>query len=368
MNEPKDDPRDAHLLAALRHAPDRDATVPREVSERILAAARAAAQSSRMAVRTPWWQRLSAWLTQPQVAASFGTLVVASLVGVMWSTREPPVVEVTPPPAAAERVEPPRTPAPEITSQADALKSEASVATSPAAAVKEARPQTAPAPRPKQAPAKDALSPRDSGPETRQRAAAKAPAEAPAETAAVSPSAGPAAVVAAPAPQAADAAMSGVAAERRAASASDSRLPELNRQADAPKPATGAALGRALAAKANAAGDPLERWDEVLGVDTSDSVVWRRGDRRDAPPIAHGTAQMQWWAALRRATAGTWKAQTRSPQPAWLAFDVSGSPAGSIDLAGDAVIFCPAAAATTCWRAPITPAQREAWTAEVARW
>ncbi len=370
MNESKDDPRDAHLLAALRHAPDRDAVPPREISERILAAARAAAQSSRAAVRprhvasAPWWQRLSAWLMQPQVAASFGTLAVASIVGVMWSTREPPVAEFTPPPAMADRLEQrPLAEAPLAAPQPEAAKPDADGAATAPAAIGQARPPAAPLPRPKQAPAKDAAA--------RSRSALEAPA-APADNATTAtPSAAPPPPAAvAPTQQAADAAVSApaAAAERRAATASESRVMELRREA-APRPASAAAMGMSLTAKANAAADPLARWDAALGADASASVLWRLGDRRDAPPLAHGAAQARWWAALRRATDGAWQARTRdpSPPPSWLAFDVSGASAGSIDLAGDGVLLCPTEGAA-CWRAPITPAQRDAWIAEIARW
>ncbi len=381
MNEFNDDPRDAHLLAALRHAPDRDATPPREVSERILAAARAAAQSSRAAVRpaheapAPWWQRLSAWLTQPQVAASFGTLVVASLVGVMWSTREPPVAEFSPPPKLSERVESPRASAPADALQADVAKAEGSAAPTAAApaAVSAARTQAAPVARPKQASPKEPAvrreADREPGLESRQRAPAAVP---PAETAAVASSAAPAPTVEAPAPQVADAAPAppAVAAERRTAGGSESRGLDSRRDAAPTQPAS-AALGMALTAKVNnaAVAGPLARWDAALGADTSNGVRWRLGERRDAPPIAHGAAQMQWWAALRRATAGSWEQQPRVRLPAqpWLSFEVSAMPAMSFDLIGDALVVCPADA-PACWRAPITPAQREAWIAEVARW
>ena len=379
MNESNDDPRDARLLAALRHAPHRDATPPREVSERILAAARAAARSSRAAVRlphhqarAPWWQRVSAWLTQPQVAASFGTLVVASLVGVMWSTREPPVAEFTPPPAAAERVEPRRTPAPAVAPQADAAKTEAGVAAASSAAppvtVNEARPQAAPVTRPKQAPAMDATvrrdsgpeSDRESGPEARQRAAAAPPAE----TTAVSSVAPPPAAVAAPAPQAADAAMPAAAAERRSAGASESRVLDLRREA-APKPASAAALGMALAAKASAAAEPLASLDALLGaVDRASRLSWVRG----SSSVPYGEAQRAWWRGVRESTQGHWERVEPAVQPLapWLVLRAEGGTGFILWPVNDHLFIADANGRT--WSAPITPAQREAWTAEVARW
>jgi hypothetical protein len=345
MNDSKDDPRDAHLLAALRHAPDRDAVPPRDVSERILAAARAAVQARQVA-RARWWQRLSAWLVQPQVAAAFGTLVVASLVGVMWSTHEPPVAEFTPPPAAA---------------QSDAAKPDASAAAATSAVVGEVRPQAAPAPRPRQAVAKDAA--------TRSRAVTEPVTEPAAEPAAdadalksSAPPPSPAAT--APAPRAADAAVP-AAAERRAANAGESRRLDLRREA-ASAPASAGAAGLSLAAKASAAVDPLARWDTALTTGAADNVRWRVGDR---PPIAHGAAQALWWSTVRSATAGIWQPQARAslPPSPWLVLEVSSQSAAALYLADDALIVC-AADSAACWRAPITPAQREAWNAETARW
>ena len=253
----KDDPRDAHLLAALRHAPDRDATPPREVTRRLLDAARAAVRPA------PWWQRLSAWLMQPQVAASFGTLVVASLVGVLWSTREPPVAEFTPAPAVVGSTQRPLAPAPIAASQTDAEQPEASAAAPTSAVASQARTQATPALRPKQAPAKDAAA--------RSRAAT----EPPADTAALRSSSQqpPPAVAAAPGPQAAD------TAERRSVGPGESRLLERRSEA-APAPDAAGAMDKSLAAKA--AADPLARWDAVLNSSAPESARWRVGDR---PPM-----------------------------------------------------------------------------------
>ena len=337
----KDDPRDAHLLAALRHAPDRDATPPREVTRRLLDAARAAVRPA------PWWQRLSAWLMQPQVAASFGTLVVASLVGVLWSTREPPVAEFTPAPAVVGSTQRPLAPAPIAASQTDAEQPEASAAAPTSAVASQARTQATPALRPKQAPAKDAAA--------RSRAAT----EPPADTAALRSSSQqpPPAVAAAPAPQAAD------TAERRSVGPGESRLLERRSEA-APAPDAAGAMDKSLAAKA--AADPLARWDAVLNSSAPESARWRVGDR---PPIVHGAVQALWWSALRRATAGAWQPQARAPLPPspWLALEVPAQSAAAWYLTDDALIVC-AADAAACWRTPVTPAQREAWRAEVARW
>jgi hypothetical protein len=81
--------RDAHLLAALRHAPDASLEPPSSVSTRILAQAYASTQGRGGAAARPggpWRERLQR-LFAPRApwAAAFGTLAVATLVGVLWS-------------------------------------------------------------------------------------------------------------------------------------------------------------------------------------------------------------------------------------------------------------------------------------------
>jgi len=88
---PHDEPaRDAWLNQALRHAPDAEAAPPAALSEAILREARNAVTPSRAAApsRTMnpllrWWS----WLARPPVAAGFATVMVATLVGVMWWDR-----------------------------------------------------------------------------------------------------------------------------------------------------------------------------------------------------------------------------------------------------------------------------------------
>jgi hypothetical protein len=88
---PHDEPaRDAWLSQALQHAPDAEAAPPDALSEAILRQARSAVKPSRAAApaRTPnpllrWWS----WLARPPIAAGFATVMVATLVGVMWWDR-----------------------------------------------------------------------------------------------------------------------------------------------------------------------------------------------------------------------------------------------------------------------------------------
>ncbi|MFM2450573.1 MAG: hypothetical protein RIS44_3023 [Pseudomonadota bacterium] len=90
---------DAHLRTALRHAPDADAAPPAALSAAILSQARAAASIKQTSTQAePWapvWQLL-AWLrqgwialSQPALAAGVASVMVASVVGVMWWDRVP---------------------------------------------------------------------------------------------------------------------------------------------------------------------------------------------------------------------------------------------------------------------------------------
>jgi len=87
--------RDAWLREALRHAPDSGALPPRELSETILASARAATRSAQglpahRASHTEPKHPLAAfwdWLARPSVAAGFASVLAATLVGLMWWDR-----------------------------------------------------------------------------------------------------------------------------------------------------------------------------------------------------------------------------------------------------------------------------------------
>ena len=135
--------RDAHLREALRHAPDASAGPSSGLSDAILRQARlateaksahgpapAAPASARTRPtakhRTTRLSSLWSWLMQPPVAAGFASMMVATLVGVMWWGRpiDDPVREARAPEAdapterakaAAPRAEAPAAPRPEAT-------------------------------------------------------------------------------------------------------------------------------------------------------------------------------------------------------------------------------------------------------------
>ncbi len=102
-------PRDEHLLAALRHAPDAQATPPAHLSAQILAAAhRAAAEPA------PGPGRRTGWFSTPRrlgTSGAFATLALAGVVGLLWRGERPgPAAEApTEVPAAAAPAAPPPT-------------------------------------------------------------------------------------------------------------------------------------------------------------------------------------------------------------------------------------------------------------------
>ena len=336
-----DDPHDAHLLAALRHAPDRDALPPREVSERILAAARAAVRSADE-TRSPWWQRLGASLAQPPVAAAFGTLAVASLVGVMWSTREPPVPGFTPSAPLADRAE------------------ERSVAATPSASM----PAEAAAKPQASGVAAAAPQPRPNGKDAAVRPALRARAEA--ETAAVpdaaasadaTPTAPPSAPFSAAAPPpAADAAPPTAVAERRSAHESEPQIQARQQSAAAGRAASAIAPGMASAARMHAA-DPLAAVDAALAAGARWQGAGWAGGR------LHGDAQHAFWVSVKAATQGRWEAVSPlTPSAPWLALAQGGA---ILWPAGDTLFIT---VHGQSWRAPVDAARLADWQAQVARW
>lgn len=195
---PHDEPaRDAWLCHALQHAPDAEAAPSAALSEALLRQARDAVTPSRAAAPARpmnpllrWWS----WLARPPIAAGFATVMVATLVGVMWWDRpldafgpqpeapapvtqdknevaQAPAVAPAPPPArdeskAVARSEPkkPRSIAPPSPPAAQRERAEAGRAPTPSAATGESQARTAdaapppaaataPAPAPISAPA-----------------------------------------------------------------------------------------------------------------------------------------------------------------------------------------------------------------------
>lgn len=114
---PDHEQRDAHLLAALQHAPDRDMLPPAALSAQILDSARQAVQPARPAAparswKAAWLERLLQWqrlLAQPATAGALATLAVATVIGLMWRSGVPADEETQ---FAVAQVAAPEAPAP----------------------------------------------------------------------------------------------------------------------------------------------------------------------------------------------------------------------------------------------------------------
>lgn len=180
-DDPHDEPaRDAWLSEALRHAPDADAAPPAAVRETILRQARAAAASATPRQSAGPWQRFDAawsWLSGPRAAAAFASVMVATVIGLMWWDR--PIDEALrpsepPTPVAAPAAAPEQ--APPAPAAADARSA------APRALGAEPPRDLAAAPPPRAAPQRKREAPQRAEPSNdahREAAAAPAPAPAP---------------------------------------------------------------------------------------------------------------------------------------------------------------------------------------------
>ena len=339
-----DDARDAHLVAALRHAPDRDLAPPDALSQRILAQARAHAQGSTRRAepsRAGVWQRaLDALFGRLQLAAAFGTVAVATLVGVMWSTREP----AQEPPQARAPVAPP-----------------ADIATPPAA--------------PDVVPSLQGATERTNPP---RREAAARPAPAAPSVLADAPT-GRAKSVESRAEVAAQRSRLGQAAPSRAESTA--AVPVQERSADAaaggnavgavvPRPSPAAAaearrdsLGAAAPAALKAAAppiDPLARMDALLG---AGAPLWQVAGRS----VPHGPVQGAWWAMVSNATRGRWQRDEAdgAAVATWLTMSSGAAPSVVLWIDGPSLRLRLGAEQ---WKAALPEATLQEWQAAVARW
>jgi hypothetical protein len=334
MNHDTRDQRDPHLLAALRHAPDRDAAPPPELTARILAAARAAVQAS---APSPL-QRALAWFASPRLGAAFATLAVAVLVGVMWSSQEPPVPEsVTPPLPQAGREQ---AAAAEVSAPVAAAAAPAPAAPAPAQTERRTA-KAKEADRPQPARSHDRS---DATQTTVNEAAAKPLPQTVAPLPAEALARADAAPAGAPAPP---------ASRARAESSAVGQAGTLAAAKQAAAPAM-------LADKA-AAFDPLLALDAA---GNSGAWSWRAADSGER---AHGEPQRALWAALRAATQDRW-GTARAPLPSdepWLVLR-EGARRTEFRLIDDALVVTDAEGHH--WRAQVTPGQVRDWQRSVARW
>jgi len=297
MTNPDDDTPDAWLRSALRHAPDARIEPPAHVDQAILRAAREAvapARSSLLAALRAAWDALA----RPPVAATFASLMVATVIGLMWVER--PELEE----AAAPKIERP----------AAAVATPRSDAPPPAAS------QAAPEPAPVPSSTPTAKAERRAAPP----AAKPAPAQ-PAQDAAAT------AAGAAIAEQAAAAREAELTARQRAeAEKLADKLPD-KRAADqaarqAARPAAVAAAPAAMAPYSSL----LAAWRDAIAREPA-RWQWSIGD--GAPQPANDTLS-SWLQELDHAARGAWRAvPAESPSAApMLRIWLDGQPAGTVAL------------------------------------
>ena len=313
-SDPRADPeRDAWLREALRHAPDAQAEPPRALSDAIRREAHAAASQRRRPDVRPdsafaaFW----AWLARPQAAAGFASVMVATLVGLLWWDR--PMPAPTEPVPAAPMSQPNASPAaiaaPVPKDEARGEAKPATLTTPPAeiSSVRRELQRTAPAatrggppsPAPLQMRREDGAAERVMADAQGKSAPAPSPSPSPSPSLQIAEAARPAAAPEAPAAPVATAAPAApvAAAALEAAAIRDqsarnvgqlARMAE-SRQAKAEPTAPGAA---GLAAwRASIAAEP-QRW------------TWQRGSGVVQPADAALTAML---ARLDAATAGRWR-------------------------------------------------------------
>jgi len=346
VTTPHDDPaRDAWLSEALRHAPDADAAPSAELSNAILRHARQAVKAplAREPARRPNpLAQLWAWLARPPVAAGFATVMVATLVGVMWWDR--PLDDALPrsdTPAATRAAEPPVAPPP--VAAAPARAPEEPQAFEPERKKESANTTATPAPKRDRA--------RESASERRAPAAATDASRArSADAAAPPPAAAP--TTPAPTPAPAPAATGEIAAQSAAAPAParDEALQQGGGNAPAralAKSAPAAATGGALSLRAQDSDTPL------LTIDEPRRWSWQR----DAAMRAMTPALQRWLVQLDRAA--RWRPADSPPSAASNSHVVlqlwrDGAPRATITLGDEAVWLTPADGAPMT--APLAPA------------
>ena len=310
---PAVDERDAWLSLALRHAPDANADAPPALSETILREARSAVARPAATVtatapvtsrgdRSNWLVSAWDWLPRPPMAAGFGAVVAATLVGILWwdqpldeTLPRPPLPQAAAPQARTEA-------APEVL--ADARPGEREAAAAPPAPPSADKSQPQPQRAAKTEPAPKARPPVVEGKPRRERVDSAAP-PAPAMAEAVPPP--PEAQAAAPAElrRESGATVADVTAPRSsqssAAAATAKTTPLYNGLRAAPGD-SGRALAKAtpvdtpsapLAGLLTALAQQPERWS------------WQRGS---AEPQAMNPALQRWLIQLDRSTASRWGA------------------------------------------------------------
>lgn len=334
---------DAHLRAALRHAPDADAAAPADISAQIIAAAhRSAAERAAPPTRAPTTR--GRWWLQPWGASgALATVLMAGVIGLMWRgeapgpAREESVPQVAQAPLPVLVRVPSSTPAPPA---ADALATPPAPAPTPApvtppAAAKPRVLAAAPAVKPPTKPAAQSMAAEPSETVASARDAGAAITAAP-------PAPAPAALAAPAAPPPPPAAAANQRATQRAAQEQIAAAP--------------AALSR-LRAPAGAAQQPPWRTSPQPG----DQFSWQPADRFLAPDAA-------WLARLAELSAGRWQPLSVTPTTAevsQLQWQRSGATVARFGFDASSVWWC--GPLTACERAPLDAATVRELLAQLAR-
>ena len=393
-----DDAHDPWLDLALRHAPDARADAPAALSDAILRRARSAVARPVEAAATPVtarappaprrrshpWRSAWAWLTRPPVAAGFGSVMVATLVGVLWWGR--PLEEALP-------GEPLPAPAPAASAPASATASVPQTRVAPAAATAVisgpvAKPTATPAPATPLPPTSSSRQADQALPKAPQEAraarreASPPAAEYEAATATATATAAAAPALQGPAPPAAP----GAPATETAPAAAPSLMDQRTRASAAPaadmlsralvgQAETGAGAGRRpltglLAAVAR---EPERwRWQRDAGTGTGTGIGIGIGTSIGRSETQAMSPNLQrWLAEVDRATASQWRpaadGAARAGPPALrllrdgvLQATLSFGPAVFIETAGDAAPKTSTAALSSSALEALTKALEEA--------
>jgi len=351
--KPPDIPADAHLLAALRHAPDHGVTPPPGLSRQILAQARQAAAPTPAA---PWFRRwrqglqaLDRRLSQPALTAAVATVALATVLGLMW--RDGPPVDSGPDlaeatvPASVPMGTVPMASAPEVREKR-----------APEMAVVEAAPSSPPVP----ANAPPAVRPK---PPVR---ALKAPAAPP-------PQAPPPPLTAAAAEPAPAADL-----ERKLESTQANQAPMLAAEPASPPPQPLAAVLDALRdqpatvqvlpapGRSPHAGAPPEALRRRLAAHEP-----RAAARAPQPFTDQEAAGRQWLADVTRAAEGRWQLMAAlavdAGGPGLVIVQVGEATAGRLLLSDSGVLWWPGPTAGPAWRADLDVATLQALRAQAPR-
>lgn len=358
--------RDAHLLAALRHAPDHAVEPPAALTAAILDQAHRALRPPRAG-----GARLQSALRgafekfwRPAPMAAFGSLAMATLIGVMWGGGQAPeaVPSALPergaaaPSASSSATVAPLSPPSPLSSvppvPQDGLGARETTATAPRSH------RQAPAPTTKAA---DPVQQRAAMPSSASEVAAARQDAAPA------PVTAPAAMTPA---QRSEAAAAPVPATPSTAAQSETLAKSLTDAARAPARARSELAAPALGALAAAGPSPLAAAGATIDAATAGDaarVRWRVNAQRQ---VAHDAAQRDWWSALVRATQGRWQAAApgaaSGAESEPLSLLIDGAVYGTLSFEPQALVWRDAAGVT--WRAPVPAPTLRGWQEAFALW